>query len=122
MIEPADYIRAYMTERAPELAASALVIVDMQYVSGSRDGTLGRRMRAERSNLTDYRFDRIERLVVPNIRRMAPPVFRTVAARWSTSRKDQSAPIARTPPRTCVSSTPTPATSPAAASMRSCAS
>ncbi len=75
MTEPADYIRAYMTERTPELAASALVIVDMQYASGSRDGALGRRMRAERSNLTDYRFDRIERLVVPNIRRMAP-VFR----------------------------------------------
>ena len=71
----ADYIREYMTERRPELAKSALVIVDMQYASGSRGGALGRRMREERSNLTDYRFDRIENMVVPNIRRLAP-VFR----------------------------------------------
>jgi len=48
----------------------------MQYASGHRDGALGRRMRAEGSNLTDYRFDRIERLVVPNILRLAP-LFRT---------------------------------------------
>jgi nicotinamidase-related amidase len=44
----------------------------MQYASGSRDGALGRRMRDERSNLTDYRFDRIEQLVIPNILRLAP--------------------------------------------------
>jgi len=68
----ADYIQEYMTTRAPERAKAALVIVDMQYASGSRDGALGRRMLAERSNLTDYRFDRIERLVVPNILRLAP--------------------------------------------------
>ncbi len=72
----ADYIREYMTERTPDLAKAALVIVDMQYTSGHRDGALGRRMREERSNLTDYRFDRIERLVIPNILRLAP-VFRT---------------------------------------------
>ncbi|HSF93697.1 MAG TPA: isochorismatase family cysteine hydrolase [Thermohalobaculum sp.] len=71
----ADYIQEYMTARAPDRARAALVIVDMQYASGSRDGALGRRMRDERSNLTDYRFDRIERLVVPNILRLAP-VFR----------------------------------------------
>ena len=76
MSHPAgDYIREYMSERVPALAESALVIVDMQYASGSRDGALGRRMREERSNLTDYRFDRIERLVIPNLLRMAA-VFR----------------------------------------------
>ena len=68
----ADYIKEYMTARAPDRAKSALVIVDMQYASGSREGALGRRMLAERSNLTDYRFDRIERLVIPNILRLAP--------------------------------------------------
>jgi nicotinamidase-related amidase len=68
----ADYIQAYMTARAPDRAKAALVIVDMQYASGSRDGSLGRRMREERSNLTEYRFDRIERLVIPNIQRLAP--------------------------------------------------
>ena len=59
----------------PVLSRAALVIVDMQYATGHRTGALGRRMVEERSNLTDYRFDRIEGVVVPNIRRMAP-VFR----------------------------------------------
>lgn len=68
----ADYIQAYMSARAPDRTKAALVIVDMQYASGHRDGALGRRMLAERSNLTDYRFDRIERLVIPNILRLAP--------------------------------------------------
>jgi nicotinamidase-related amidase len=68
----ADYIQDYMTARAPDLAKASLVIVDMQYASGSRDGALGRRMRDERTNLTDYRFDRIEQLVIPNILRLAP--------------------------------------------------
>jgi nicotinamidase-related amidase len=76
--EPApasDYIQEYMTPRPADRATSALVIVDMQNASGSRTGALGRRMLEERSNLTEYRFERIEKLVVPNIRRMAP-VFR----------------------------------------------
>ena len=76
MTDATDYIQDYMTERTPVLAKAALVIVDMQYATGHRTGALGRRMVAERSNLTDYRFDRIEGLVVPNIRRMAP-VFRS---------------------------------------------
>ena len=75
MATPTDYIQDYMTERAPVLAKAALVVVDMQYATGHRTGALGRRMVAERSNLTDYRFDRIEGMVVPNILRMAP-VFR----------------------------------------------
>ena len=70
-----DYIQEYMTERPANRATSALVIVDMQNASGSRTGALGRRMLEERSNLTEYRFERIEKLVVPNILRMAP-VFR----------------------------------------------
>lgn len=73
-----DYIQDYMTAPVADLAKAALVVVDMQYATGHRDGALGRRMRAEGSNVTDYRFDRIERLVVPNILRMAP-VFRTGA-------------------------------------------
>lgn len=67
-----DYIQAYMTTRAPNRATAALVIVDMQYASGHREGALGRRMRDEGSNLTDYRFDRIEQLVIPNILLLAP--------------------------------------------------
>ena len=70
--QPQDYIQEYMTERPANRATSALVIVDMQNASGDRHGALGRRMLAERSNLTEYRFERIEKMVIPNILRMAP--------------------------------------------------
>lgn len=69
-IDNVDYIRAFMTDRPVVFERSALVIVDMQNASGSRTGALGRRMKQEGSTATDYRFDRIESLVVPNIRRM----------------------------------------------------
>lgn len=69
-IDNVDYIRAFMSDRPVEVPRSALVIVDMQNASGSRQGALGRRMVAEGSSATDYRFERIETLVVPNIRRM----------------------------------------------------
>jgi len=75
MAKPTDYIQEYMTEWPPNLAVAALVIVDMQYATGHRSGALGRRMVDEGSDLTGYRFDRIERLLVPNVQHLAP-VFR----------------------------------------------
>jgi nicotinamidase-related amidase len=65
-----DYIRAYMAERPVRPAQAALVIIDMQHATGSRDGALGRRLAAEGSQAADYRFDRIERFVVPNALRL----------------------------------------------------
>jgi nicotinamidase-related amidase len=70
MSTPNDYIRAFMSERAVEPARAALLIIDMQNATGSRDGPLGQRLRAEGSSLGDYRFDRIERLVTPNALRL----------------------------------------------------
>jgi nicotinamidase-related amidase len=68
MTPPAkDYIRDFMTEPVIDTAQAALVIIDMQYATGSRQGALGRRMKAEGSTITDYRFDRIEQLLLPNI-------------------------------------------------------
>ncbi len=67
---PADYIRAYMPERHPDAARAALVIVDMQHATGSRTGALGRRLQAEGSSLGDNRFDRIERVALPNLARL----------------------------------------------------
>jgi nicotinamidase-related amidase len=69
-LEKTDYIRAFMTERPVNLERAALVVVDMQYATGARDGALGRRLQSQGSNVADYRFDRIEQFVVPNIRRM----------------------------------------------------
>lgn len=65
-----DYIQAFMEERPVDFGRAVLMIVDMQYATAHRDGALGRRMRAEGSNVVAYRFDRIENFVVPNIERM----------------------------------------------------
>jgi len=65
-----DYIKDYMTERPVNFDGAVLVVVDMQYATGHREGALGRRMAEQRSNVANYRFDRIENLVVPNIRRL----------------------------------------------------
>ncbi len=69
-IDDTDYIHAYMSEREVVPARAALVVVDMQYATGHRDGALGRRMASAGSNATTYRFHRIETQVVPNTRRL----------------------------------------------------
>lgn len=69
-VEESDYIQAYMAERPVDFARAVLVVVDMQYATGHREGALGRRMQAEGSNVVGYRFGRIEELVVPNIKRL----------------------------------------------------
>ena len=49
----------------------ALLVVDMQYASGSRHHGLGRWLSEQgRQEEATYRFDRIERVVVPGIRRL----------------------------------------------------
>ena len=69
-LEKEDYIRAFTIERKPDPARSALVIIDMQHATGSRQGALGRRLKAQGSAAADYRFERIERFVIPNARRL----------------------------------------------------
>lgn len=69
-IDEVDYIHAFMTQRPVDFSRAVLVVVDMQYATGHRQGALGRRMLREGSNVTNYRFDRIESLVVPNIKRL----------------------------------------------------
>ena len=70
MTTSGDYIRAYMPERPIDVGRSALVIIDMQYATGSRQGALSRKLQAEGSTVGDYRFDRIERSVLPNTLRL----------------------------------------------------
>lgn len=70
MNTPADYIRAYMPERAVDPSKAALAIIDLQYATGSRQGALARKLQAEGSRVGDYRFDRIERLVLPHTLRL----------------------------------------------------
>ena len=70
MTNEGDYIRAYMPERPVDVSRSALLIIDMQYATGSRQGALSRKLKAEGSTVGDYRFNRIERLVLPNTLRL----------------------------------------------------
>ena len=69
-VPQADYIRAYMSERAVDAARSALLLIDMQYATGARSGALGRKLAAQKSNAGDYRFERIETMVLPNTQRL----------------------------------------------------
>ncbi len=76
----ADYIRDFMEERAIDRKRAALLVIDMQYATGARDGALGRRLAAQGSNAAGYRFERIETKVVPNTRRLIDR-FHAIGAR-----------------------------------------
>jgi len=68
---PEDYVSVYT--RAVELdpAKTCLVIVDLMYATGTRTTGLGKLLADEgRLHEADYRFDRIDELVVPNTRRI----------------------------------------------------
>lgn len=62
-------------------ASTALLVIDMQYASGSRRHGLGKLLAAQgKLAEAEYRFHRIDTLVVPNIRRLIA-AFRSVRAR-----------------------------------------
>ena len=64
----ANYVEGFTAPVALNARTSALVIVDMQYASGSREHGLGK-MLGDQGLLesADYRFDRIDTLLIPNI-------------------------------------------------------
>ena len=76
-----DYIDIFTRRVTIDPARTALVPVDLQYASGSREYGLGRLL-AEQGRLgeADYRFDRIDELVVPNTYRLMES-FRSAGAR-----------------------------------------
>lgn len=86
----ADYINAFTRPVSIDAGDTALVVVDMQYASGSRDHGLGAHL-ARQGTLADaeYRFQRIESLIIPNTQRLlaawraagAPVIYLTVGAR-----------------------------------------
>ena len=78
--ESPDYISEFTIARAPDLARAVLVVIDMQYATGAREGALGRHLRAQGSNAGDYRFGRIESHVVPNTQRLLE-TFRAAGVR-----------------------------------------
>ena len=67
----ADYAHQFNPGFALDPERLALVVVDMQYASASRQEGLGRLLKARGQEATGvYRFDRIERVVVPAIQRL----------------------------------------------------
>lgn len=67
-----DYITDLNTSFEIDPAKTALVVVDMQYATGSRVAGLGKRLteKGQLDVLACERFDRIENVVVPNLQRM----------------------------------------------------
>jgi nicotinamidase-related amidase len=66
-----DYLLEYTPSFQLRAEHTVLTIVDMQYASGCRTTGLGRLLRQQGHEQDgNYRFDRIERVVVPNIRRL----------------------------------------------------
>ncbi len=66
-----DYISDYTATFELEPEATALIIVDMQYASAYRHTGLGKRLLEEgKEDLAAYRFDRIENIVVPTIKKL----------------------------------------------------
>lgn len=75
------YIDAYTRQFSLRPATTALVIVDVQYASGSRHHGLGKLLAAQgRLADAEYRFGRIESHVIPNSRRLSG-AFRSLGAR-----------------------------------------
>lgn len=66
-----DYLSGLMPRTRIDPGRSAVIVVDLQYASGSRTHGLGRQLSdAGRVEEGRYRFDRIESTVVPNVRRL----------------------------------------------------
>lgn len=68
---PADYINDFSFQFSIDPDTTALVVVDLQYATGSRDHGLGKMLREQgRLEEADYRFSRIDDFVLPNTQRL----------------------------------------------------
>ena len=66
-----DYVGAFTPQIEIAPSATCLVVVDLQHAFASRTAGLGRLLAADgRAEAAEYRFTRIERLVLPNTARL----------------------------------------------------
>lgn len=78
---PADYINQFSNTFNLDPKTTVLLVVDMQYATGSREYGLGKMLTEQgRSEEADYRFGRIDEYVLPNTKRLLE-VFRHIGAR-----------------------------------------
>jgi nicotinamidase-related amidase len=77
---PADYINDFSYRFSIDPKTTALVVVDLQYATGSRDHGLGKLLKDQgRLEEADYRFSRIDDYVLPNTSRLLQ-AFRSAGA------------------------------------------
>lgn len=68
---PADYINEFSSTFALNPKTTALIVIDMQYATGSRDHGLGKMLKEQgRLDEANYRFGRIDDHVLPNTKRL----------------------------------------------------
>ena len=78
---PADYINDFSVPFSIDSKTTALVVVDLQYATGSRTHGLGKMLHEQgRLEEANYRFSRIDDFVLPNTQRLLK-VFREAGAR-----------------------------------------
>lgn len=78
---PADYINDFSYQFSIDPKTTALVVVDLQYATGSRDHGLGKLLQDQgRLEEAKYRFSRIDDFVLPNTQRLLK-AFRNAGAR-----------------------------------------
>jgi biuret amidohydrolase len=66
-----DYMPEFRPAWGQAAGRIALLVVDLQYATGSRSHGLGRRLQEEgRAELVAQRYERIENFVLPNTRRL----------------------------------------------------
>jgi nicotinamidase-related amidase len=67
-----DYITDFNISFEIDPSKTTLIVIDMQYATGSRKAGLGKRLTKDGKleELASERFDRIENVVVPNLQRM----------------------------------------------------
>lgn len=71
MKEPDDYVSVYTREVELDPGRTCLVIVDLMYATGTRETGLGLLLAEQgRAEEAEYRFSRLEQLVIPNTLRL----------------------------------------------------
>ena len=66
-----DYVSVYTRDVELDPAKTCLVVVDLMYATGTRDTGLGKLLKEKgRAEEAEYRFSRIDELVVPNTLRL----------------------------------------------------
>lgn len=66
-----DYITPITVSFSLEPTSTVLVLIDLQYASACRTEGLGKRMIEQGTeHITEWRFDRIEQVLLPNVKRL----------------------------------------------------